>query len=315
MNRMTIVSLLSHIFAPISITAPNSEWKNLKYSNRMFDVKYNSSDAYLSFSYNDLYQTANDKISTSSMMFRSIITDESHRTFKLDFHNENELTLHINGQIPERWIRMMHDFHFTNSRLEHHPISTKFWEEKTKNIPEQTLVQLVEKFEQYNFHHFHQKTPLMKLKVIKAPAYNYRSDVKYSNYILTQDSFFGNPKFTTTNKENIEKSLWWREWKTWNGNFSPAVSIFAENCKKYRSFYGETISNLYKAEGGIKMSYLFNMKQYLMFNPTSMEIINKNYLRNENDYCSNECNLEEMIVLEEAMKKEGVVFESKIMNF
>lgn len=354
--KQIVIDYLSQIFRPISIKASIKEWKHINYKNGLFNVclfpsyedqlklpdEYKYSSSCLSFDYS---KDSNIFITHPGVFLAEVISGNLEFTFML--HNTNihhidentELTFNTQGFIPNRFIRMLHDFHFKGSSLEEGNINKEYWSKFVNKLPDETLLKLT---------HLSYKsiTKFFEIKINKAPDY---SNIK-NNYIKqcnidTEriDSFTDKIKyyFMDMNDQDfriIQGKAFFdhiidnRIWFTGNGNMSYPVTIFSDQCKKYTSFYqdyqtykehqeyNKSSNNsylnipyipLFKCEGGLYLNYLVPWKDlYTKMNEFNFSwewgIVGNNIYKS-----SYRINIEELIIFEECLKHQGAEIEVK----
>ena len=320
MNKLSylqtqVSQFLTKSFTPISISAPAKEWKTLNYNNKLFIAEITPNKQYISHytseklkensgiiftsPYFHSIHTANKMVSQPAIFIARIIDEEFCSVFhSLDVYSKNDddiITFNTKGRIPNRWIRMLHDFYFVNSSIEEGEISTEFWDKKIQSIPDIVLKSILNISKQM-------MNVNMNIKVNKAPLYT-KNETKNID-------FFWSSK-TKMSEDDINKSIKNRIWKTENGSVSPAVRVFIERCKNYKSYYGGEYSLLFAYEGGLEFSYFRDMPWFSIRSLLeSYSSYSSNYyaeIRGHDNYSSSMKYVptEEMVILEEALKKEG----------
>lgn len=351
--KQTVIDYLAQIFRPISIKASIKEWKHINYKNRLFKVslfpnyedystlpnEYKYSSSCLTFDYS---KDSNIFIIHPGCFLAEIITGNLQFTFMLhnaNIHNldENiELTFNTQGFIPNRFIRMLHDFYFKDSSLEEGNINKEYWSKFVNKLPDETLLKLT---------HLSYKsiTKFFEIKINKSPDYStIKNDyIKQCNIDIEKTvSFIDEIKyhFMDINDQDFriihEKQFFDhivdnRIWFTGNGNMSYPVTIFSDQCKKYTSFYqdyqtykeyqeNKELSNsncpyipLFKCEGGLYLNYLVPWKElYTKTNEFNFSwewgIVGNNIYKS-----SYRINIEELILFEECLKHQGAEIEVK----
>ncbi len=384
--NQAVVEYLSESFTPITITASRRQWNSVAYKTRLFSVSTDRRNAYIdpiphtssiSFVFpkvgnHDVQKVVHPAMFLSTLFGQDSRVDKSRETTTISFELENFesandknvafpsnkedddelLTLDTNGLIPDRWVRMLYDFHLTQKRdqpkeddqskeegqsvlrflfssstfasrlattvykwapiriddwihfslispqqlrndstLFLNQVESKtsaeqvrrFWESKLQSVPDSVLRSAVlishELMESY-----------MKIHVFRAPSY----------------PFLGSPV--------VQREHLLRRWYTRNGSFSSPTDHFLDRLKNhYTSFYGRTFTRLCKLEGGVDAKYIKhlpwgNIHQALQ----SPRFIGWDYewdTRSHHSYHSSpKLPVEELVVLEEALKAEGADF-------
>lgn len=323
-----ITKYLAESFKPIRITALRDDWRKLKYENSIFGVhvfydkcmeEYQTREnlnkmTNLSFSacfYNYYIYT---KFMMHPLTYiLSLVNDQHRHDFVIDLYNEQNVsvTFDTKGMIPNRWIRMLADFGLENATIdEDSSVSqeeiNKRWYDRISALPEQVIENIGHMFRMM------MEQQRVSVQVVRAPPYN----IGYDDPNNPDDSeYYEN----VHRKRPDDNSLIYdRVWGTYDAYATPSAQIFFQKCQKYHSYYCKNHQPYYTlaaCEGGISLAYLqylpwANLRPYLMDGGNGYHDIryhNKYYPRKDTPY-------EELIVLAEALKKEGAEIILKIEN-
>lgn len=302
-----LIKYFASSYAPIRISAPRDEWRKLKYRNLIFGASVNYSehwldDAEVIFSANMFgYCYCPDYLMHPLTYVHSIVRDPqviNHR-LKVDVHNKENVmvTVDTEGLIPNRWIRMLADFGLNNATIDENSRVPKadilkYWSDKIHALPPNMIENIARNCWRI------MEDQMIRLRVIKAPPYS----LDCAEYTEIKCKV-----------KNADASLRNRKWGTYDGLSEPAAQIFFKKCAKYVSFCAQgeqPYYQLFACEGGISLHYLQSMPWIGL-----RECI----FDSGNGYCDvrghdeyyprKDTPFEEIIVMAEALKKEGAVIE------
>lgn len=333
----TTVEYLTRCFYPIRITASVKCWKQMGqyYSNPLFRINKsinftpNSTgyskeqlkrwiDRNLSFihatptnqgyQYNLMFHTISNLLNT----FGDSTGDINTLVPIYDDHLKEDslVTVDSMGKIPERWIKMLADFHIPNATLDYDSKVSQnevanYWTSQLKEIPETTLANSL--FQSARA----MDTKLLSLQVENAPPY---TEAQYKDF----------KSKTGLSDESVDlQELSSKIWRTANSNdLSIGTRMFYQKCKQLHSFYppGEIASinpckssspvmgPLFACEGGIELYYFRNMPWY-SFHPYIFPTSRYYEIRGVDQYYTYKgVSFEELIVISEALRIEGAKF-------
>lgn len=311
-----IIKYLAESFKPIRITASRDDWRKLKYSNSIFGVSVFYDESMLAYQTKEILSQCTNLIFSASFYnycvhkeymlhplthILSLVNDQSRHDFVIDIYNEQNVpvTFDTKGMIPNRWIRMLADFGLANATIDENSIVTQreinqIWTNRIDSLPKQVIENIGHNFR------IIMEQPRMSIRVIRAPVYCIDTDdsedsVEYEEIYKKRDD----------DKKLVRE----RVWGTYDAYATPSAQIFFKKCEKYHSYYchGEQpYYTLAACGGGISMYYLQNLP-WSDLRPLLMSSGNRYHdIRGQDQYSPyKDTPYEEIIVLYEALKKEG----------
>lgn len=320
-----IINYLVESFKPIRITALRDDWRKLKYENSIFGVHVfydkfmgehqtrENLNQMTNLSFSACFY--NYYIHTKYMMhpltyILSLVNDQHRHDFVIDLYNEQNVpvTFDTKGMIPNRWIRMMADFGFKNATIDENSTVSqqeihKIWNDRISTLPKQVIENMGHMIRMM------MEQQRVSVEVVRAPIYDIESDGP------DDSEYYENIRGKRPDDNSLINE---RVWGTYDRYSTPSAQIFFQKCKKYHSYYcndHQPYYTLAACEGGISLAYLqylpwAKLRPYLMDSGNGYYDIryhNKYYPRKDTPY-------EELIILAEALKKEGAEFILKIEN-
>lgn len=336
MYKDIVIQYLASCFIPINITTTIEEWRTINYHNRLFNVEiipdlstynqYNNLHDKRIPQLNFMYAKYSNKqlIPNPATMMTQFITGDMNTLFDIDIHNkpDNELfTFKSNGKIPNRYIRMLHDFYFNKSTIEEEKADINYWTYYVNKIPDESLkVLIVQSIDIMN-------VIQLKLTIHKAPNYYNEKDkwmelcnipqqnTTYIQSIISRyQELIINGQITDPNylyNYQLKNKIWF----TGDRIISYPVKILLHKCKKYTSLHkNESIDNnpigfVAKSEGGLSLYYHNKSPWAQLYLSYSIHNTCYGELVGHNIYYSNKnAPTEEFVILEEILKKEGAEY-------
>jgi hypothetical protein len=322
--RKSVANYLAHSFKPVTLTAPLSEWIKLDYKYPFGYVRasgpYRSTEEKLLLNFYTGTFTSSyaghvpHVASCMAQMVggRSYMYNNYHNINIRGKKDNDDVTFDTLGFLPERLVRMTSDFStFSNASIEEKSSVTfeqieKFWSDRVEDCTDSSLDTIIAICANIA------RNSSFRVKVIKAPSYN-PSNEFISNYLS------GPYDRNTTNINNIKdvsKSIVDRKWFTHDGEISPSTQLFFDNCKKYKSYYCNDGSSVYhklfSSGGGIDLVYMDKkgMKHWRDIKYNLGFITSYSDLSGSSSYFpTKDIPYEEVVVLAEALRKEGAEIE------
>ncbi len=296
--QKAVADFLLNSYRPVSLTIPIDEFKNIKYENPLFKCstiihKENEGTRNIlcfstvsplittsiqlgSLIWNKCFQSFTSEVEISDT--KEIVPKDQGKVrvlynYSLFVTNEvKEITITNNGEIPTRFMIMLYDFYLKNSIIKYLPIEQKTIDEVTQLV------------ETYN------DKQLKKLIMLVHTIPNKYIEVKNNDWFTHDEA-----------------------------QFSPSAEKFMDACLKYHSFYFDekdmgkkpVLKYLFATQGGFNFSYLWyspftEVNNYIRFGSLRLEAKGSNSYGTNSDF-----NFEELVILYEAMKKEGLNVELK----
>ena len=302
-----LAEYLSKVFTPIKLTIKAEQWKQLNYKNKLFHVSSYPDDNMLNYVSQDYrgikfnYALLNsfEFFNQPYILMAFLIAGNNYIRdfFKMDiFNSDNQILLSLDteGKLPNRWIRMINDFAFNGKgEIQEGETNQEFWETHCKNLPVTAL-------ESLNTIAMKMMNDSYNITVIKSPDYSGKLDEKLDN----------------TETEEIKNRIWY----TKDCKFSKPVELFFKSTSKLYSYNlnENSFYPLAACEGGIFLSdYMkgpwHQYKRKTMF----ISIYSRLYaeIKGQNKYgTNNDVSIEEIIILEEALKHAGAEIECKSLH-
>lgn len=311
LHQLTI-DYLSQTYEPIKITAPVSEWRKLSYTTPLFKahtVNVEPSRDYLCFDSPAAIKLPKDDTSLPhpATFLTSVLVGYQSNHFRLDLTQPDDhlVTFETQGLIPNRWIRMLRDFAMnhattsisTNTDTTPQQVRTR-WTQLVTPVPTEVLKNLLRLCSQMM-----DDSVGPQVEVIRAPPY------QYDNY----KDFLDNERCHS--RLEVKKCVDSRQWGTYDGSCQPSCLIFFDRCRQYTSFYSPDEPPYYTlaaAEGGI-CAYYYHQLPWSKLRPAIVDGGNGYHdTRGHTAYrARKDLPYEEIIVLIEALKKEGAIIKVK----